>query len=161
MSQNFIGENHVAVGYYPLADLWNTGSPNYTPAYNLGLYNHAVFAIMQGVGTAGSATILVQQCTTAAGASPTAIAAKYRLCTTQDTWGALTTLPSTGVVFGVASNQMLLIEVDAADLIATAPTKPYVRLCATVSDATAVLAACIVILTEAAYPQAIPVTAIT
>jgi hypothetical protein len=56
---------------------------------------------------------------------------------------------------------MLVIEVDAADLIATAPTKPYVRLCATVADATAVLAACIVILTEAAYPQAIPVTAIT
>ena len=158
---NFVGPNHVAIGYFPKADLWNTGSPNYTPAYNLGLYDHCCFVVSQGVGAAGSATILVQQCTTAAGGGPTAIAAKYRLCTTQDTWGALTTLPVGGVVFGGASNQMLVIEIDAADLIATAPTKPYVRLCATVSNATAVLAAAIVILSRPSYQQDVPTTAIT
>ena len=155
------GSLHVVTGIYPDSTLWNTGSPNYSPAVNMGLYGHALFIVHQGVGAAGSATITMEACTTAAGASPTAIAFRYKLCTTSDTWGALTSVAATGVVFGAASNQMLAIEVDAEDLIAAQPTKPYLRLKATVSDATAVDAGCIIILSDPAYSQIVPVTAIT
>jgi len=157
---NFIGKHQVLAGIYPDSTLWNTGSPNYSPAINMGKYSHATFVVIQGTGAAGSATITIETCTTAAGASPTAIAATYRLCTTADVWGAVTTLPVGGVVFGAASNQMLVIEVDAVDL-QVQPTKPYLRLKAAVSDATAVDAGCIIILSEAAYQQEVPTSAIT
>ena len=157
---NFIGKHQVLAGIYPDSTLWNTGSPNSTPCVNMGKYGHATFVVIQGTGAAGSATIIIEACTTAAGGSPTAIAATYRLCTTADVWGAVTALPVGGVVFGAASNQMLVIEVDAVDL-QVQPTKPYLRLKATVSDATAVDAGCIIVLSEASYQQDVPTTAIT
>ena len=158
---NFIGKHQVLAGIYPDSTLWNTGSPNYSPAVNMGKYGHATFVVTQGVGATGSATITMEACTTAAGGSPTAIPFSYRLCTTTDTWGAIVTVANTGVVFGAASNQMLVVEVEAVELTAVQPTKPYLRLKATVSDATAVDAGCIIVLSEASYQQDVPVTAIT
>ncbi len=153
----FIGRHHVANALWPKATYWNTGTPNSSSGFDMGRYGHACFILQQGVGTAGSATITMEACTDTAGTSPTAIAFKYRLSTTQDTWGALTDCANTGIVFGAASGQMLAIEVDAEDLTAA---KPFLRLTATVSDVTAVQASGIVILAEAAYPKAIPLTAL-
>jgi len=159
MSQNFIGANHVLNGTWPLADVYESG-PVYTQAVNMGLYGHATFVLSEGAGGTGTTTITMQACTTAAGGSPTAISFRYRICDTQDTWGALSAAVATYATIAGA-NKMIAIEVDAEDLIAAQPTKPYLRMAMTELVDAVCLGSVVIILTDPAYPRAIPLTAIT
>lgn len=154
---NFVGDFHVLNGLWPTATRWNTGSPATSTAVNLGKYGHATFIIQEGAGGAGTATFTVVACTDTGGTSPTAIPFHYRLCDTQDIWGAYTACAATGYLSIAGANKLIAIEVDATELTAA---KPYVAIVATVGVATAVAAGCIIILSEASYPQGIPLTAI-
>jgi hypothetical protein len=157
---DFIGtRGHILNGFWSVGTMYNTGSVNYTQAVNMGLYDHATFVLMEAAGGAGTATITMEACTTAAGAAATALAFSYRLCTTQDIWGARVTLTATtGYLTLAGANKMVAVEMDAAELTTT---KPYLRMALTVGVATAVVAGVIIILTDARYPGAVPQTAIT
>lgn len=149
---------HVLAGIWPLNTMYNTGSPNYSVGVNMGKYDHACFVVMEGAGGAGTATITMQACTDSAGTSPTAIAFRYRLCSTQDVWGAPVQLTATtGYLMLAAANKMVAVEIDSCDLTAD---KPYVRMALTVGVATAVQAGVFILVAEARYPQSIPITAL-
>lgn len=145
----------VATALQPDADRY-AGSPA-TQAYNMKMYDHITFVLMEGAGGAGTATITIEECTSAAGAGNVAIPFKYRLCTTGDTWGALTSIAATGYLTIAGANKLVAVEIDAAELSAD---HPYVRMQLTVGVATAVDAGVVAILSKARYPQAVPVTAI-
>jgi len=76
---------------------------------------------------------------------------------TQDTWGALTAVATTGYATVAGANKMIAIEVDAENLTAA---KPYVAVTMTELVDAVCIGSLIIILSEARYPQAIPITAI-
>jgi len=155
----FVGPNQILRGVWPLADVYESG-PVYSQAVNMSLYGHACFILIEGAGGAGTTTITMQACATAAGGSPTAISYRYRLCGTTDTWGALSAAVTTYATIAGAA-KMIAIEVDAEDLIAAQPTKPYLRMCMTELNDAVCTGAVFIVLTDPVYPQAIPLTAIT
>lgn len=155
---DLIGNCQVLNGLWPTATRYNTGSPASTQAVNMGQYEHATFILQEGAGGAGTATITMEACTTAAGAGATTIPFRYRLCGTQDTWAAPVTVAATGYLTIAAANKMVAVEVDAEELTAG---YPYLRMTLTVGVTTAVAAGVIIILSGARNPQNVPVTAIT
>jgi hypothetical protein len=148
---------HILNGIWPNADIYESG-PVYSAGVNLGKYDHATFVLSEGAGGTGTTTITVQACTDTAGTSPTAIAFRYRLMGTQDTWGASTAATAAAGYPTVAgANKMIAIDVDACDLTAD---KPYVRVALTELVDAVCIGSMIIICKEARYPQAIPLTAI-
>lgn len=147
---------HILNGVWPLADFYESG-PVVSAGVNMGKYDHATFVISEGAGGTGTTTITVEACTDSAGTSPTAIAFRYRLMGTQDTWGASTAVATTGYATVAGANKMIAVEVDACDLTAD---KPYARVKMTELVDAACLGSMVIICKEARYPQAVPLTAI-
>lgn len=121
----FTEKNQIAYATLSVADAYN-GNPA-TNCINMGKYGHVTFVLVEGAGGTGTVKITLEECTSAAGAGNTAIPLKYRLCTTNDTWGALTSVAvaATGYTTVAGANKMVAIEVDADDLDAG---YTYVRL---------------------------------
>ena len=124
------------------------------PCFHMGRYQHATIVLQFGVSSAAS-TVILKNCTSAAGAGATAIAARYHACATGytaangDVLGAKTTLATTGLSMGGTSNTFYVIEVDAADL-----TDGYPWVGLTFSNgAASLLASCLVILSGAKIAQ--------
>ncbi len=81
--------------------------------------HEVVFIIYKGVGATGTWTITVDACDDTTPTNTSAVAFRYRTCTTGDTWGAWTTCAATGFTTTAGSSQLYEIRVDPADLGAT------------------------------------------
>ncbi len=146
----------ILQGREPVADTYN-GDPA-SDVVNLALYEHVVFVIYEGVGTTGTVTITVEECTSAAGAGATAIPFKYRVQTTKDTWGAVTAAAAAGFGTTAGSNHVYIIEVSASEL---SEGSNFVRLQLTELVDAAVLGGVLVILAKPRFGTAVPKTAIS
>lgn len=116
----FTEQNHVIAGIYPVANAF--AGTVYTDVYSLKNASHITFFIMKGAGATGTTLATVEACSTAAAAAQTAIAFKYKKCssaTTEDTFGALTAVASTGLTTTAAANEIYAIEVDAREIAST------------------------------------------
>lgn len=88
---------------------------------------HAIhFIITKGVGATGTSTVTVEACDDTVPTTTSAVAFKYVVRTTSDTYGALTNATTSGFVTTAGSSQRYIIEVDA-DQLANSGYK-YVRL---------------------------------
>jgi len=150
-----IGPDHVVIALQPLADLYD-GDPA-TDVFNMEDYDHITFLLFEGAGGTGTATLTVEECNTAAGGGANAIAYRYRLQSTIDTWGALTAIASTGYTTVAGANKAIAIEVDAEEL---ADGFNFVRLQITEVANDPCTAVVIVVLSRSRYKQHVPVTAI-
>lgn len=151
-----LGGIHVLNGVWPNADVYESG-PISSAGVNMGKYDHATFILSEGAGGTGTTTLTVEACSDTAGSGATAIGFRYRLMGTQDTWGAATTVASTGYATVAGANKMIAIEVESSDLTAALP---YARVTMTELVDAVCTGSMVIICSEARYPQAIPVTAI-
>lgn len=164
MSQyDLLFDKHIVSGLYPVADAFATSMT--TDFISLANYRKITFLIHTGTATGGTAngTVTLLASAVAAGSSTTALAFKYRLCassTSVDTWGALTDATSSGFSMTAGSNYLYEVEILAEEIEAQAAGKYFVALKVTESSNDPVVAGVIAILSDARYPQAVPVTAI-
>lgn len=98
------------LGIAPVADFADT--TQYTDVFNASNFRQTTFMIFKGVGTTGTSTITVEACDDVVPTNVSAVAFRYRACTTVDTWGALTDATSTGFATTAGSNQMYEVIVD-------------------------------------------------
>lgn len=112
----FTQQNQVAIALAPDADRY-TSNPA-TDVFNMANYGHICFVLQEGAGGTGTVKIQVEECTSIAGAGNTAIAFRYRVASTGDTWGTLTDSASTGYTTTAGANKQVVVEVDARELSA-------------------------------------------
>jgi hypothetical protein len=144
----FTEQHMVAPAIYPDADLYAGGATS--DVFNMKLYDHITFILTEGVGASGTATVTVEECTSAAGAGNTAIAFNYRVASTPDTWGAVTAATTSGFTTTKGGNRQYVIEVDAAELSAGSP---YIRAVCTEVSNFPQDAGMVAVLSKARYPQ--------
>jgi len=149
--------NHVVMGLAPVADAFS--GTVYSDVINMKDWNHIQFLILRGAASgAGTATITVEACSNAAAAAVSAVPFTYQAASADDTYGAHTTVASTGFVAGAGAGLIFKIDVDAEALLASGYS--YIRLkSAEVADFTYV-GGIVAILTEARFAQDIPDSAI-
>ena len=151
---NFLQEHHIV--HSPLTaheDIFN-GSPASDVA-NMKYWNRATFVVLKSTGAVGTATITIESCDNNTPTTPTAVAFKYRKCTTIDTFGAWTDVASTGVVITAGANQVWEATITGDELYST---DTFVRMQLTEDDSTAVDGAILCIMTEPRYGKSIPDT---
>lgn len=107
-------------------DIFN-GDPA-SDVVSLALYEAVVFLIVKNAGATGTATITIESCDTVVPGTATAIAFRYKACTSGNTWGSWTAATTAGFTTTAGANQCYMIEVHAEDL---SGTDKYVRLQAT------------------------------
>ncbi len=163
MAYDFLFDHHIVAGLYPVADTFATAAT--TDWVSLANYRKVTFVISTGDATGNTANgvVTLNASAVAAGSSSTALTFKYRVChssTTVDTWGALTDATSSGFAMTAGDNYLYTIEVLAEEVEAQAAGKYFVALTVTENSNDPIVANVIAILSEARYPQAVPVTAI-
>ncbi len=144
------------MGIAPVADF--ADSTQYTDIFNVSNYKQTTFLIVKGVGTTGTSTITVQACDDVSASNTSAVAFRYRACTTLDTWGALTDATSAGFDTTAGSNQLYEIVVDN-DVVGASGYK-YLRLKMVEVVNSPVLGGVLVHLGQPRYPQATQSSAI-
>lgn len=154
---------HLVNGVVPAADRFATSAT--TDYINLANYGKITFLIHTGDATSGTAdgVVTMLASASAAGTSTTALAFKYRVCassTTVDTWGALTDATSSGFSMTAGDNYIYTCEITADEVEAQAAGKNFVALKVTENTNDPIVAGILAFLSDARYPQAIPVTAI-
>jgi len=113
----FTERNHPIAGIYPVADFM--AGTVYSDVYSMKNAEHITFFIMKGAEATGTSLITIEACSTAAAAATSAIAFKYKKCsssTSEDTFGALTDVAATGLTTTAAANEIYAIEVDAREI---------------------------------------------
>lgn len=106
---------HFVEALAPDADRFN-GDPD-TDILSLENYEGVTFVIILGTGTTGTVKFVATASDDAAGSTTEAIAARYRVqSSSDDTFGAITTLATTGYTTTAGGDQIILIEVLASDL---------------------------------------------
>lgn len=109
-------EIHWVKGIDPVADGFSgTVTTDVFEAWG----HEVVFIIYKGVGATGTSTVTVLACDDTTPTNTSAVAFRYRACTTGDTWGAWTAAATTGFTTTAGSSQLYEIRVDPADLGAT------------------------------------------
>ena len=152
--QTFMENNLLAMALAPDADRFN-GDPA-TDVYSLENYDEITFVVIEGAGGVGTATITVEECTSAAAAGATAIGFKYKTATTADTtatWSTWSTATSSGHKPAAAANKMTAVRVRASEL---SNGSPFVRVQLAEDDSTAVDACVIAILGDCRYSGEVP-----
>jgi len=152
MSRGIFSERHfINVGLAPAADSLS-GTVN-SDIVNTKLYDHVTFILNRAVGTTGTSTLTVEACSTNTGTGAEAVAFKSRTGpNTGVALGALTDRAAAGYATVAGSNQIDVIEVDAAGL---PDGKPFVRLHAVEVVDDPVLAGIMTILGDASYEEAV------
>jgi len=116
------------------------------------------FVIQKGAGATGTATITVESCDDTTPSTATAIAFKYRVCTSGDTFGAWTAATSAGFTTTAGADQVYEISIISANLYST---DKYVRLqCTEVVNSPCDGGMC-AIMTEPRYAEDITSTVLT
>jgi len=152
----FTENNHVVMGLAPVADAFATTV--YSDIVNLRDWKHVTFIIIKGVGTTGTSTVTVQACDDVTPSNRTAVAFKYRACTADDTWGALTSATTAGFALTAGSAQLYAVEVDAQGIVSSGYGYCQLKLVEVVDAA--VLAGILIILSEPRYARATAPTAL-
>lgn len=147
---------HIAQGLPPVANAF--ASTVRSDVFNMKNYNGCTFLLIKGVGTSGTTVVTVNACDDATPSNRTAIVFRYRLNTTSDTWGAVTTATTSGFTTTAGSNHIYEIIVDAAEIAKAG--YGYVELNCVEATASAVLGGILWIGHETFQPQNIPATAI-
>lgn len=109
-------EIHWVKGIDPIADGF---SGTVTTDVFEALGHEVLFIIYKGVGATGTSTITVLACDDTTPTNTSAVAFRYRTCTTGDTWGNWTAATTTGFTTTAGSSQLYEIRVDPGDLGAT------------------------------------------
>jgi len=121
---NILDAFHIIGGLAPNADAF-TGT-KYTDIFEV-QGEGAGFLYWMGTNDgAGNAQVTVEACSTTGAAATSAVAFKYKACTTLDTWGAWTEATTTGFATSATSDNLYLIWVDAKEIASTG--YKYVRL---------------------------------
>jgi hypothetical protein len=141
---------------YPVADAF-AGTVN-TDIVNCESAAGVLFVITKGVGTTGTSTITIDACDDVTPTNSTAVAFRYRISTTPDTWGAWTEATSTGFTTTAGSNQLYEVFVSASAL--AEQNYGYVRLTATEVVNAAVLGGVNAFIVQPRY-QPVPATLLT
>lgn len=152
-------EAHFVKGLDPVADFFS--GTVYSDVVSVKNAHAIHFLIYKGVSTGGTdaSTITVQACDDVTPSNTTAVAFKYRACTSGDTWGALTAATTSGFSTTAGSSQLYMVEVDA-DLLANSGYG-YCRLKAVETGNDPVVGCIVVMLWPLRYPRAITATQIT
>jgi hypothetical protein len=165
-NNDLLSNMHFITAFYPVADAFSNGIT--TDAVSLANYKRATLLICTGaIEDAGiSNLVTVEACTTAAGASNTAMAFRSRVCsssTSVDTWSAAAARASTGYNFAAAfpaANVMWELEVTAAEVAAAVSGGLFVRAVIAETANKTITAGGIWILSEPRFPNSVPLTAI-
>ena len=113
-TMNPVEQFHWVPVLYPVADAF-AGTVN-TDIVKCESAVGVLFQITKGVGATGTSTITVDACDNVTPSNTTAVAFRYRISTTPDTWGAWTEATATGFTTTAGSNQMYQVFVPAAAL---------------------------------------------
>lgn len=127
MSSLWNEENLAITGLAPVADAF--AGTVYSDIVDAGDAQKITFLRYHGVGATGTSTITVEACDDTSGSNTSAVAFRYRRVadtSSSDVPGALTAATSAGFATTAGSNQIYIIEVDAAVLAASGYR--YVRL---------------------------------
>lgn len=121
MSVGIFSERHfINTGIVPVADA--LAGTVQSDAVNTKLYSRVTFILIRGVGATGTSTLTVQASSDAAQTGATAIKFKSRTgALTGAALGALTARAAAGYATVAGSNQIDVLEVDAADCPAGLP----------------------------------------
>lgn len=120
MSKVLSQSAHFVKGLDPVADAFS--GTVYSDVVDVREAHAIHFLVYKGVGALGTSTITVQACDDTTPSNRTAVAFAYRVCTSGDTWGALTWATTSGFATTAGSSQMYMIEVDA-DMLASSGYK--------------------------------------
>ncbi|MAH45860.1 hypothetical protein CMI37_08515 [Candidatus Pacearchaeota archaeon] len=107
-------------------DIFN-GDPS-SDVVSMAKYEACVFVIVKNAGATGTATITVEACDDTTPTTSTAIAFRYKVCTSGNTWGAWAEATSSGFTTTAGANQCYIMQVLAEDL---GTSDQFVRLVAT------------------------------
>lgn len=147
------GPSSIVAAY---EDVFN-GDPT-SDIVGLARYEEAVFLIVKGAGATGTATITIEACDDVTPSNSTAIAFRYKVCTSGNTWGSWATATTAGFTTTAGANQAYMISVAPEDLTAG---YDYVRMdCTEVVDSPCD-GAILVILGNPRYSQDVQLEAIT
>jgi hypothetical protein len=108
-----VDTRHAVKGLDPIADAFS-GTVNSDVVKCLG--GGVLFTIYKGVGATGTATVTVEACDDVTPTNSTAVAFRYRTCTTGDTWGSWTEATATGFTTTAGSSQLYQVYVPASEL---------------------------------------------
>jgi hypothetical protein len=147
---------HLISGLDPVANAF--AGTVYSDVVSMRNYKTCEFIIFKGVGTTGTSTVTVQACSNTTPSARSAVAFRYQVCTTKDTWGAITECANTGFDITAGSAQIYRIFVDASVLAEVG--YEFVQLKLVEVTASAVLAGILIQLHGSRDEKDIPETAI-
>lgn len=127
MTTKILSENvvHFIKGLDAVADAFD--GTVYSDVVDVSAAKTITFLVHKGVGATGTSTLTVQPCDDVTPSNTgTSVAFNYRICTSGDTWGALTAAAAAGFDTTAGSSQLYAVEVDT-DVMAASGYK-YCRL---------------------------------
>jgi len=145
-------ENKIYNVLIPVADPWAGSTTGY--GVHLENYKRLTYIIPTGVTTSGAGVVTVNAAVSASGAG-TAIAFKYRTCSSAGEYGTLT--DSTGLTMTMQREGMsYIVDVNVDDVAAAGTDYDYSTITITEgAQNTPVVVACVIaVLSEPRYPQA-------
>jgi len=148
-------ENKVYNVLIPVADPWAGSTTGY--GVHLENYKRLTYIIPTGVATSGAGVVTVNAAASASG-DGTAIAFKYRTCSSGGVYGTLTDATSTGFTMTMQRTGMsYIIDVDVSDIAAASTGYDYSTLTVTegAQDTPLVVACVLAVLSEPRYPQGV------
>jgi hypothetical protein len=108
---------HVEMGTTPVADAFDTTSGT-SDVVSLRDHNRVRFIYFWGVGATGTVTFTVEACDDFVPTNTSAVPFKYRVTAAAGTPGAILAATTAGFTSVAGSNQIVEIEITAADLLA-------------------------------------------
>jgi hypothetical protein len=112
-------QSHFEMGLAPVADFAGA-DPVYSDVVNLAHHNRVRFIVVWGVGTTGTIKFTVEACDNTTPDNVEAVPFTYRITAAGGTPGAPTrTTAADGVTNTAGSNQIIEMEITAADLAAS------------------------------------------
>lgn len=150
---------HVVAGKYPIADAF--AGTGYSAAVSSRNYKTVEFLMLRGVqdgATTSTLTVLAGSSIATPTAGATAVEFLYQVCTTGDTWGAITKAESTGFATTAGNSTMYRIFVDAAKLAEEG--LEYCQLRWVESGDNPVVGAVVITMREPRFEKEVPETAI-
>lgn len=165
--KDFLWGKHIVQGIVPVADAFTAGKS--TDIVSLKDYNRVTFLIITGAieDSGVSNVVTVDACDDTTPTTTTAMPFYHRTLewsTTTDTWEALTLAAAAGynlTLNAAVANAVHIVTVTGDMVNSAAPGFEYVRLTIAETVNKTITATVLVILDEARYPQAVPLTAIS
>ena len=159
MSGQLAQKVHFAIGLNAVADAF--ASTVYSDVVNVENYSKIVFLVHHGVGATGTSTftVLAGDDTADPPTTSTAVPFRYKVMSTSDVEGALTTATTSGFLSTAGSNQIYWIEVDAEEIADTGYHYCCLK-CVEGTDSPR-LGGILILLYGGRYQQDVPATALT